>query len=370
MRSAILYTLLGLSSLCCAHPINGLHVHHNHVKREAVAEDVATVVVTVYATPADQATTLQTSYVSSAAADDATTAPATTAASAATAASASASASSSDSSNGSSSYSEGSVQYYAGKGKGITYSPYTDSGSCRTESQIQSDVKMLSDFDVIRVYAPDCNCISAIMGSMGSNQQVFAGVFYMDTISQDIQTLASQVQASSRGWDGIYAVSIGNEWVNDGKYSASQVASAISSGRSDLSAQGYNGKVVSVDTLVAYENNPELCSASDFIAANSHPFWDGNVDPSNAGPWLQEQISNVKNACGGSKDVLICETGWPTQGSTYGSKGVPSTSNQLAAIESISETIANQVIFFTTRNDFWKDAGSYGVEQYWGIFDN
>ncbi|VEU23084.1 DEKNAAC104205 [Brettanomyces naardenensis] len=378
MLNQLLCTLL-LSGLVASTPLGPVPHHHKHLQRRqavAVAEaDVETVVVTVYqdASP----TTLQTSYVSPAAESEFI--PASSAVSSAAPAPAASSAvpsspsSSSSGSSGSSlpaSAAAGSVEYYAEGGKGIAYSPYTDSGSCKSESTIASDIQLLSDFSIIRVYAPDCNCVSAILGSIGSNQKLFAGLFYLDSLSTDISTLASQVQSSSQGWDGIYAVSVGNEWVNDGLYSASQVAQAVSSGRSQLSSQGYNGQVVTVDTLVAYENNPELCSASDFIAANSHPFWDGNVDPSNSGPWLQEQISNVKSACGGSKDVLITETGWPTQGSTYGSKGVPSTQNQLSAIQSISETVGGQVIFFTTYNDFWKQPGPYGVEQYWGIFSN
>ncbi|QPG74253.1 hypothetical protein FOA43_001578 [Brettanomyces nanus] len=365
MLNQLLYALLAVSTLSSAQPLGPAHRHHQHLeRREAEAmgnavADVQTVVVTVYAS--SNPTTLQTSYLTS---SSEVVAAATNVA----ASTSSAAASGSVSASSSSTYSAGSVEYYAGQGKGITYSPYTDSGSCKSESVIASDIQLLSDFDIIRVYAPDCSCVTAIMGSMGSSQTLFAGVYYMASIDADIATLATQVEASSQGWDGIYAVAIGNEWVNGGEYSASEVASAVTQGRSALTAQGYSGKVVTVDTLVAYENNPDLCTASDFVAANSHAYWDGNCEPSNAGPWLQEQIASVKSACGGSKDVLICETGWPTQGSTYGSLGVPSVSNQLAAIKSISETVASQVIFFTTYNDYWKDAGTYGVEKYWGIF--
>lgn len=406
MLTTLAYTLLALSGITAAQPLGAQHVHHQHQKR---GSEVATPIETVVATPAERVyqkreaaaviatgvaatpakrdyqkreaaaaidtvivtvtqgaipTTLQTVATSSTEA-----AAQSYVASSSSAAAASASSSSSGSSSSSSSYEEGTVEYYAGQGKGITYSPYTDSGSCKSESTIQSDIKELSDFDIIRVYAPDCSCVSAIMGSMGSNQKIFAGLYYMDSLSTDINTLATQVKASSQGWDGIYAVAVGNEWVNSGTYSASEVASAVSSGRSELQNQGYSGSVVTVDTIPAYENNNELCEATDFIAANSHAYWDGNVDASDAGSWLQEQISNVKSACGGSKSVLITETGWPTKGDTYGSKGVPSSANQLACIKSIAETVPDQVIFFTAFNDLWKQPGSENCEQYWGIFD-
>ena len=124
---------------------------------------------------------------------------------------------------------------------------------------------------------------------------------------------------------------------------------------------------MTVDTLVAVVANPALCDVSDYLAVNSHPYWDGGVQPSNSGPWLQNQISNLKNACGNSKSILITETGWPTEGSNYG-QCQPSVSNQLAAIKSINSVLADQVFMFTTFNDYWKDGGAYGVEKYWGIY--
>lgn len=340
------------------------HLHHAHIKREVVYETVTVIAgaATSAATSAASASSVANAVATSAAASSSD---------AYVAASSVASASDSASSSASTavSASAGTVEYYAEQGKGITYSPYTDTGSCKDTDTITSDIELLADFDLIRVYAPDCNCVSAIMGAMGDSQKLFAGVYYYDSISTDLSTLATQVTASSQGWDGVYAVAIGNEWVNSGTYSASTVASAVSSARSTLSGLGFTGYVVTVDTLVAYEANTELCDASDFVACNSHAYWDGSVLPENAGTWLAEQIASVKSACGGDKDVLVTETGWPTQGDTYG-VAVPSTANQLAAIKSISEEVADQVLFFTTYNDLWKEAGSYGVEQYWGIFSS
>ncbi|ODV84563.1 glycoside hydrolase family 17 protein [[Candida] arabinofermentans NRRL YB-2248] len=391
MRYSKILTSLTFASVALSTPF---HRHHEHAKRDA-APDVVTVLVTVYATGSEpsstesessssssetetaliknavatasasssasyQPTTLKTSYLSSASSS------ASSSSSSSSSESSSASASASKSSSASSSTaSAGSVEAYAEQGKGITYSPYEDDGSCKSSSTISSDISMLSAYDVIRVYAPDCSCISAIMGTMGSNQKVFAGLYYMDSLSSDISTLSEQVKASSQGWDGVYAIGVGNEWVNGGSYTVSEVSAAVSSARSILEDDGYTGSVVTVDTLVAYQDNTDLCDVSDFIAVNSHPYWDGGVEASDSGSWLKTQISNIKSSCGGDKDVLICETGWPTQGDTYGTYGIPSKSNQLAAIKSIAEEVGDQVLMFTTYNDLWKDAGDYGVEKYW-----
>jgi exo-beta-1,3-glucanase (GH17 family) len=272
----------------------------------------------------------------------------------------------SSSSSSSSNFADGSVGAYASQGKGITYSPYSNSGGCKSSSEIESDMSLLSSFDIIRIYAPDCNVISSMLNSINSNQKIFAGLFYLDSLQTDIQTLASQITSSTRGWDSIYAISIGNEWINSNTYDINTVIGAISTGRSLLKQQGYNGLVVTVDTVPAYQNNPSLCTASDFVAVNQHAFWNGAIEPENSGQFIQNSITEMENLC--NKDVLICETGWPTQGQTYGTC-VPGKSQQLAAIKSIAQTVADKVIFFTTYNDLWKSAGQNGVEPYWGIFD-
>ncbi|KAH3673325.1 hypothetical protein WICMUC_003785 [Wickerhamomyces mucosus] len=252
--------------------------------------------------------------------------------------------------------------------KGITYSPYTDSGSCKDADTIQSDIAKLSGFDYIRLYDTDCSGVENVLAAKTSSQKLFAGIYYLAKVDSSVEILKNAVASTSGGWDEIFTVSIGNELINSGDATVSEIGAAVTSARAALTSAGYSGTVVSVDTLVAVQNNPTLCDYSDFVAVNSHPFWDGSVYPADSGSWLKQQISNIKSVCGGSKDVLITETGWPTQGDDYG-VAVPSTENQNTAIESIISEVGDQVILFTTYNDLWKDAGSYGVEKYWGIFN-
>lgn len=360
------------------------HDHHQHEKREATTI-VVTQVVTVAANAvplSDESvfveqqssstyvpsssfvtlTTLAPSYVSSADAvsSDAVSSDAVVSSTSSTdAALVSSSTSTSSSASASSTGSASDA-----RAKGITYSPYTNSGTCKSASEVASDIALLTEFDIIRLYDTDCDCITNVLNAKTSSQKLFLGIYYLDKIDASVQIISESIS----DWSDVYTVSVGNELVNDGKATTDQIKTAVDSARSALSNIGYTGTVVSVDTLVAVQNNPVLCEYSDFIAVNSHPFWDGNVAPENSGPWLQTQISNIKSVCGGVKEVLITETGWPTQGSAYISC-VPSQANQELALQSIADNVADQVLLFTTFNDLWKDPGSYGVEQYWGIFD-
>ena len=254
---------------------------------------------------------------------------------------------------------------------GITYSPYTKSDQCKTSSEVASDIALLSNYELIRLYSTDCSGIENVLAAMSSNQKLYLGLWNIDTqsVQNGLQEIKTAIATSSRGWSAVHTIAVGNERVNAGAATVDQMQTAVDTARTWLksNAAAYTGYVVTVDTLVAYVGNPQLCEMSDYLAVNSHPYWDGGVQPSNSGPWLLQQISNLQNVCGTSKEVLITETGWPTQGDSYGSC-VPSVPNQVAALKSIVSSLGSKAIVFTMYNDYWKDPGAYNVEQHWGIF--
>ncbi|ODV91751.1 glycoside hydrolase family 17 protein [Tortispora caseinolytica NRRL Y-17796] len=345
-----------LSSTASAKPL--AHEHHMHKR------DVVTVVHTVYANgdlytppaetadPAPQTAGINAPYAP---------APDTTAAAAAGTSSAAAGAPSSDSSSSSGSGTSG-----LSFGAAIVYSPYSSSGGCKDANTIASEIAQLSAYDVIRIYGVDCNQVPNILSALASHQKLFAGIFNMGSLSSDLATLKAGVESTS-SWDKIFTVSIGNELVNSGQQSASSMVSYTNQGRSILRGYGYNGPVVTVDTFVAYYNNPSLCSGSDYIAANAHPYFDSTCSASDAGSWVQNHISTLSSLCSG-KSVIITETGWPSQGNANGA-AVPSVSNQQAALSSINSLVKGQSIILSAFNELWKSPGSCGCEQYWGVLD-
>ncbi|EMG46656.1 SCW/CMP-family cell wall glucosidase, putative, partial [Candida maltosa Xu316] len=257
--------------------------------------------------------------------------------------------------------------------KGITYSPYTDQDNCKSADQVARDIKLLSNYDVIRLYSTDCQGIENVLAAMNSNQQIYLGVWNIESPMGELQDIVNAISQNSRGWSAVHTIAIGNERVNSGEATVAQVQQAVDTARQFLKSNSYTGPIVTVDTLVAYVANPQLCQMSDYLAVNCHPYWDGGVQPSNSGPWLLQQIANLQSVCGTEKDVLITESGWPTQGDPYG-QCVPSVPNQVAAVKSIVSSLADRVILFTMYNDYWKfsigGAGPYGVEYYWGLFGN
>ncbi|KAK9388643.1 glycoside hydrolase superfamily [Lipomyces mesembrius] len=250
--------------------------------------------------------------------------------------------------------------------KGIVYSPYNADGTCKSASQVATDVAQFKSYSLIRLYGVDCAQVENVWAAISSSQKLFIGVYDVTQLDSAISTISSA--AGTYGWDQVYTVAIGNELVNSGTYAAAEVVGFVNTGRSLLRAAGYDGPVVTVDTFVAVIANPSLCAASDYAAVNCHPFFDGGVVAADSGSFVKTQIGRVSAVCPG-QDVLITESGWPKQGQNNG-VAVPSVPNQQAALSSLVEYIADQLIAFTSFNDYWKSPGEFGVEKYWGILDS
>ncbi|OUM53200.1 hypothetical protein BVG19_g2464 [[Candida] boidinii] len=351
-----------------AQPI--VHKHHMHEKRDVVVV-TETVVVTAHVggNSGDSVQTINYVHADTSVSNTAT-APAvaipTTVTSAApvettpaaettsAAAAASSGASSGSSPNDSTGYSSGT--------KGVTYSPYAASGACKSLDEVKSDFANLGGYGLIRLYGSDCNQVANVLQAKSSSQKLFLGVYYVNDISGEINNIVSAINAHG-SWDDVTTVSIGNELVNSGQASVSQVAGYVSTGRSLLTSAGYSGPVTSVDTHIAIINNPGLCEISDYITFNAHAYWDGNVYPDGAGAWLLLQMQRVWSACGGKKDVFCAESGWPHAGDAFG-VCVPSPENQKTALASIASSCGNDVIAFEAYDSLWKS----GTERYWGLF--
>ena len=258
-----------------------------------------------------------------------------------------------------------------GSGHGITYSPYNSDQSCKTGDQIAIDLATLDGYSMIRMYGVDCDQAGPIIKAAKSkDMKVFAGLFDITGVEAQIEKLKSAVEENAGGdWSVIDTVSVGNEGINNGQYSISDIKAAVATAKSSLPSE-YSGSVVTVDTFIAVINNPELCTVGDYTATNCHAFFDGGVEAAESGKWVLKQAQRVSEACGNpDRKVVITEAGWPSKGSTNG-VAVPSTENQAAAVQDLKDSFTSNLFLFTAFNDYWKQnsAATYGVEQYWGIY--
>lgn len=252
--------------------------------------------------------------------------------------------------------------------RGISYSPYNADGTCKSVSQVANDMELVAGFSVIRLYGTDCDQISSVLKAIaGRGISLFLGIFDLTQLPVDCKNI---VDAAEGNWSMINTISVGNELVNNGKASVGEVTAAIQLVRSTLKASGYDGPVITVDTMIVMKANPQLCQASDFCAINCHAFFDGNVSAEGAGHFVRDWAQQVSEATGG-RSVVIAETGWPTQGNNN-NKAVPSLENQNIAIRSIRRLFPENLILYSAFNDLWKEDSdnTHNAEKFWGILSN
>ncbi|KAI4208681.1 MAG: hypothetical protein LQ348_000002 [Seirophora lacunosa] len=249
---------------------------------------------------------------------------------------------------------------------GVSYSPYNGDNSCKSADQVAKDFTKISGFQVIRLYGTDCNQVANVLAATkGSNMKLFLGIFNIAQVQKEAETISSAVRGD---WSRINAISVGNELVNQGT-NPGTVIGAIGQARGALKGSGYNGPVVTVDTMVAMVDHPELCKASDFCAVNCHAFFDGKTPAEKSGDFVKGWVDKISKATG--KTVVITETGWPSQGERN-DVAVPSLQNHKAAMSSIRGALSDNVIYYSAYNDMWKKnrPGTFNAEQFWGILGN
>lgn len=258
-----------------------------------------------------------------------------------------------------------------GNGHGITYSPYNSDGSCKSADAVNTDFNDFGGgYSYVRTYGVDCDTVKNVLSAAKAHgMKLFQGVFDINDLDNALNTIISAVGGS---WGDIHTVAIGNELVNGQQFSADQVMAKVSDARQKLRAAGYSGPVVTVDTLVAALNHPQLCDGSDYCAVNSHPFFDPNTSADQAGTFLTSQMGKLRNALA-NKDqtIVITEAGWPSKGNTNGN-AVPSAENQKTAVAAIKGAFSadpSKLVLFNPYNMHWKksNAAQFNAEPWWGF---
>lgn len=256
---------------------------------------------------------------------------------------------------------------------GISYSPYKADRTCKNQDEVNQDLDRVSEYSFIRIYGTDCDQTKTVTNAARRhNMRVFAGIYDLTDFPGSLSAFGDSVTGADgqKDWSIFHTIAIGNELVNGGTNSASDVVTAVQKARSVLRAQGYTGPVVTVDTFSVLLDHPELCHVSDYCAANCHAFFDSTQRPAGAGAYALEQARSISERAGG-KRTMITESGWPHAGDVNGG-AVPSVDNQQAAIASLRKSFNHRredLVLFTAFDDLWKDDNMYtfNAEKFWGI---
>jgi exo-beta-1,3-glucanase (GH17 family) len=127
--------------------------------------------------------------------------------------------------------------------------------------------------------------------------------------------------------------------------------------------------VTTADVYTDLLENPDVIAECDRVLANYYPYWEG-VDVDNAMAWLHARHQRVVAAAGG-KDVIVSETGWPSDGDTIGD-AVPTPENAaFFFLNFVSWARAEEVdyFYFVYKDEPWKAAYEGPQGAHWGLWD-
>ncbi|AEO65848.1 glycoside hydrolase family 17 protein [Thermothielavioides terrestris NRRL 8126] len=260
-----------------------------------------------------------------------------------------------------------------GNGKlwAITYTPYTASGDCKSASEVLSDVADIAKagFTTLRVYSTDCDTLPNVgAAARAHGLRMIVGIFIgevgCDNASPDV---ADQIAALKewKQWDLVDLCVVANEALANGFCTVSQLTDLITHVKSELASVGYTGPFTTTDVVASWINNDvsSICAVIDYVATNAHAYFNAQTLPAAAGTFVAGQLAIVEKVCG--KSGFVLETGWPTAGNCNG-VACAGESEQRTAIEAIKNELGEKVVFFSFRDDPWKQPGACNCEQHWG----
>jgi exo-beta-1,3-glucanase (GH17 family) len=124
-----------------------------------------------------------------------------------------------------------------------------------------------------------------------------------------------------------------------------------------------------VDAYYEFSHRPRITEACDVILCNCYPFWEG-CPFENSLDYMKEMYFQAK-AAGNGKQVIVTETGWPSQGENLRGS-MPGEKNAKDYFINTQLWSANEnipVFYFSSFDESWKVGAEGTVGAYWGIWD-
>jgi len=124
-----------------------------------------------------------------------------------------------------------------------------------------------------------------------------------------------------------------------------------------------------VDAYYEFSLRPNITALCDVILCNCYPYWEGT--PYQYAIQHMKQMYYQTKAVANGKQVIITETGWPSQGENL-KEAIPSKTNALQYFiqtQLWSQQDNVDVFYFSSFDESWKVGAEGEVGAYWGIWD-
>ncbi len=249
---------------------------------------------------------------------------------------------------------------------GLCSSPYVEGqnpGDQLTEEQIRRRLEIMKPYTKwVRSFS--CTEGNELIPKIAKEYglKTLVGAWLGDDPDINKQEIEGLIQATKDGYVDIAAV--GNEVMYRKELTEDELLEFINQVKEAIPGTpvGY------VDAYYEFAARPRITEACDVILANCYPYWEGcHIDYSLV--YMKDMYNQAKRA-GNGKEVIITETGWPSEGTPL-EGAQPSAENFMKYFINAqlwSEEDGIPMFYFSSFDEAWKVGSEGDVGAYWGIW--
>jgi exo-beta-1,3-glucanase (GH17 family) len=256
----------------------------------------------------------------------------------------------------------------------VSYAPFRDGQTPLlltthiAPEQIAQDLAQLAKIsDCVRTYSIEngLDQVPALAAKVGL--KVIQGIWLSSDRLKNQAQISTAVALTKQYPGVISALVVGNEVLLRGEMTTSDLAANIRSVKSQVSVP-----VTYADVWEYWLRNREIYEAVDFVTIHILPYWEDFPVRARYAAAHVDAIRKRMAVAFPAKEILIGETGWPSQGRMR-EGALPSRTNQARVVSEILDLAKREnfrVNLIEAYDQPWKRQLEGTVGGYWGLIDS
>jgi glucan 1,3-beta-glucosidase len=234
--------------------------------------------------------------------------------------------------------------------------------------QIAQDLAQLAKIsDCVRTYSIENGLDQVPALAAKAGLKVIQGIWLGSNRLKNLAQISTVVGLTKEYPAVITAVVVGNEVLLRGEMTTSDLAATIHLVKSQVSVP-----VTYADVWEYWLRNREVYDAVDFVTIHILPYWEDIPIRAKYAAAHVDSIRKRMAVAFPGKEILIGETGWPSQGRMR-EGALPSRTNQARVVSEIlglAKAEGFRVNLIEAYDQPWKRQLEGTVGGYWGLFDS
>src|SRR3954452_21002869 len=256
----------------------------------------------------------------------------------------------------------------------VSYAPFRSAQTPLVRSthiaaeQIAQDLEQLAKItDCVRTYSIENGLDQVPELAAKAGLKVIQGIWLGSNRLNNLAQISTVVRLTKEFPGAIRSVVVGNEVLLRGEMTAGDLAAIIRSVKAQVDVP-----VTYADVWEYWLRNREVYDAVDFVTIHILPYWeDFPIRAKHASAHVYAIRKRMATAFPG-KEILIGETGWPSQGRMRDA-ALPSRTNQARVVSEILDLAKREnfrVNLIEAYDQPWKRQLEGTVGGYWGLIDS